>query len=94
MSKNKTPIFDDENKEWTESDFAKAKNPEDVLPASVLAAFPQTLKRIGRPIKENKKNAIYIRLSPDVLNHFKAKGKGWQTRIDEVLKQWVMSHPQ
>lgn len=28
---------------------------------------------------------ISIRLSPEVVAHFKAKGKGWQTRIDEAL---------
>lgn len=94
MSKNKPPVFDEDNPQWTKEDFAKGKNPENVLPESVLAAFPQTLKRLGRPLKENKKSAIYIRLSPDVLNHFKAKGKGWQTRIDEVLKQWMITHPQ
>jgi len=92
MSKNKTPDFDDDNPEWTQTDFANAKKPEEIFPKEILAAFPATLKRIGRPIKENKKNAVYIRLSPDVLNHFRSLGKGWQTRIDEALKQWVVLH--
>lgn len=94
MSKNKPPIFDDDNPEWTAADFATAENPEDILPMAVLKAFPETVKRLGRPIKENKKNAIYIRLSPDVVEHFRAMGKGWQTKIDEALKQWMVSHPQ
>ncbi len=94
MSKNKTPIFDDENPEWTEKEFSKAIKPDDILPEAVLKAFPKTMKRLGRPLKENKKNAIYIRLSPDVLDYFKSKGSGWQTKIDDVLKQWVTTHPQ
>jgi uncharacterized protein (DUF4415 family) len=28
-----------------------------------------------------------------VLEAFKATGPGWQTRINEVLKDWVKSHP-
>ena len=96
MSKNEKNkgeiVFDAENPEWTEADFARAKKPEDILSASVLTAFPKTAKRLGRPIKENKKSGIYIRLSPTVLAHFKAMGKGWQTRIDEVLSDWVVTH--
>jgi len=30
---------------------------------------------------------ISIRLSPDVVAHYKATGPGWQTRIDEDLKK-------
>jgi uncharacterized protein (DUF4415 family) len=29
--------------------------------------------------------------SPEVVEHFRAKGPGWQTRIDEVLKKLVAS---
>jgi uncharacterized protein (DUF4415 family) len=47
------------------------------------------LVRRGRPPSENPKEAVSIRLSPDVLRHFRAGGPGWQTRIDEVLRDWV-----
>jgi uncharacterized protein (DUF4415 family) len=30
-----------------------------------------------------------IRLSPDVLAHFKAAGRGWQTRINAALHEWI-----
>lgn len=30
---------------------------------------------------------VSLRLSPAVLEYFKATGPGWQTRIDEVLKK-------
>jgi len=42
-------------------------------------------KRMGRPLLGNSKIPIHIRLSPKVLNAFKATGKGWQTRIDNLL---------
>jgi len=38
------------------------------------------------------KQPISIRLSPEVLEHFKADGPGWQTRIDAVLREYVAAH--
>jgi uncharacterized protein (DUF4415 family) len=38
------------------------------------------------------KQLISIRYSPEVLAFFKAGGAGWQSRMDEALKQWVSSH--
>jgi len=38
---------------------------------------------------EAKKQAVSIRLSPDVLAYFKAKGRGWQTRINDALASFV-----
>lgn len=46
----------------------------------------------GRPKAEITKERITIRLSPDVLAVFKATGKGWQSRIDAALKEWVQEH--
>lgn len=43
----------------------------------------------GRPVKPaaERKQAVSIRLSPDVLEHFRGSGPGWQTRVDEALRQ-------
>jgi len=46
-------------------------------------------KRMGRPPSANPKRATTIRLSPDVIDAFRATGKGWQTRIDAVLREAV-----
>ena len=46
----------------------------------------------GRPKADITKERISIRLSPGVLAAFKATGKGWQTRIDAVLKEWLKGH--
>jgi uncharacterized protein (DUF4415 family) len=35
---------------------------------------------------------IAIPLSPEVLTAFRASGKGWQSRIDEALKDWLKTH--
>ncbi len=36
------------------------------------------------------KKAISIKLDADVLEYFKAKGKGFQTRINKVLRQEML----
>ena len=43
----------------------------------------------GRPAKapEERKEKVTLRLSPDVLAHYRAQGPGWQTRIDETLRK-------
>ncbi|MDP9415148.1 MAG: BrnA antitoxin family protein [Pseudomonadota bacterium] len=84
MSNEKPVVFDDDNPEWTEEDFARAIGPEGLSEAE-LAAFPKTKARMGRPKGSNKK-AITIRLDQDVLEKFKATGPGWQSRINEALK--------
>ncbi len=42
--------------------------------------------RRGRPRKPDRKRHVSLRLSPDVLAHFKARGPGWQTHVDDVLR--------
>ncbi len=44
-------------------------------------------RRRGRPKADNPKQAIKLRLSPDVLTWFRATGRGWQTRIDAALRK-------
>lgn len=48
--------------------------------------------RRGRPQSEKVTEAVSIRLDSDVLEAFRRRGKGWQARINSVLKQWVASH--
>ena len=47
------------------------------------------LVRRGRPPAAVRKVSTTLRLSPEVLEHFRAGGPGWQTRIDQVLKRVV-----
>ncbi|MEK6541124.1 MAG: BrnA antitoxin family protein [Pseudomonadota bacterium] len=45
------------------------------------------LIRRGRPKSELPKQAVSLRLDPDVVEWFRAKGAGWQTRINETLRK-------
>jgi uncharacterized protein (DUF4415 family) len=85
--KPKEPVFDDDNPEWTEEDFAMATRFEGGIRVTDLT--PEILARVARrgPQKAPTKVAVSIRLSPEVISYFKAKGPGWQSKIDEALRR-------
>ena len=51
--------------------------------------FAKAKVRRGRPPVARPKVSTTIRLSPEVIDYFKAGGRGWQTRIDEALRDWI-----
>lgn len=70
--------------EATDAQLAKAVPFTEAFPA--LAA--EMRKNVGgRPKAENPKVAVSLRLDPDVVARFKAQGPGWQTRMNEALRQ-------
>lgn len=84
MPFNPDPVFNDENPEWTDQDFAEAK-PAGLLPTNVLAAFGKT--KIAE--ETAGKVSVSLRLSEDVVRHFKSGGPDWERRIDEVLRREI-----
>lgn len=73
---------------------------EDDAPELTDAWFEQAdlyrngkLVKRGRPVLSNRKIAIKLRLDPDVVAAFKVDGPGWQTRINQALRDWMASHP-
>lgn len=59
----------------------------DMVPSSGLPKTLQAkLKKLGRPTLENKKQAVSIRLDPDVLDAIRATGDGWQSRVNDALR--------
>jgi uncharacterized protein (DUF4415 family) len=80
------PDLHDENPEWTQQDFAKAKPASEVLPPEVMAQFRN---KGGRPRIENPKEAVKLRIDADVLAKFRQSGPGWQTRINSILRAAV-----
>ena len=51
------------------------------------------LVRRGRPAG-SRKVSVTARLDRDVVEAFRASGKGWQTRLNAALKEWLKDHPQ
>lgn len=86
---------DPDSQEWTADGFANARPASEVLPAlfgKELAAEMLRPKKGGRPRTDTPKVFTGIRLDADVLESFRATGKGWQTRINDALKEWLKEH--
>ena len=65
-------------------EYARVHTPEDIV------------RRRGRPVGSRaavRKAATTIRFDEDVLAAFKATGQGWQTRMNDALKDWLATHP-
>jgi uncharacterized protein (DUF4415 family) len=73
----------EDNPDWTEADFARARPAGEVLPPAVAAAL---VNKGGRP-RGSQKQAVSIRLDREVVEKFRATGPGWQSRINEALKR-------
>lgn len=80
---------DDDNPEWTAEDFAQARPAAEMLPPFIGEKATQELVRRGRgrPPKADKKVNQTLRLDADVLEAYRHQGSGWQTRINEVLRE-------
>ena len=53
----------------------------------------QILARRGRPpgsVARTTKQAVKLRLDPDVLAALRASGAGWQTRVNAILRSAVL----
>jgi uncharacterized protein (DUF4415 family) len=71
---------------------AAAKSDPDAQPLTskqLKAMVPLRVLR-GRPKSANPKQLVSVRYSPEVLAFFKATGEGWQSRMDGVLRQYVL----
>jgi uncharacterized protein (DUF4415 family) len=91
MAKSKTlnpdgyadkPVDDNDNPEWTEADFANAKPFKEVFPEQHAALGRQG----GRPRLASPKVHIGLRLAADVVNGIKASGRGYNARVEQVLR--------
>ena len=68
---------------------------EDDRPASdaeLQAGLQAALKKRGRPTGSGSKEQVAIRIDRDVLAAFRAGGAGWQTRMNDALRDWLRSH--
>jgi len=74
----------DDAPELTQDFFDRA---EIAIGGKVIRPANGTLTKPGRPKKANAKVSVHLRLSPEVIAHFRARGPGWQTRIDEALRK-------
>lgn len=88
--------LDDDAPEATAEWFAKARPAGEVL-AGLLGndvAREMLKPKRGRPALAQPKAHVNIRLDADVVGAFKDSGAGWQTRINQALREWLKTHPE
>ena len=76
-----------EVRELTVADMKRLRPAKEALPGPLLAKL-----KVRGSQKAPVKERITIRLSPEVVQPFRATGEGWQTRVDAALKDWLKSH--
>ncbi|MCR9121872.1 MAG: BrnA antitoxin family protein [Phyllobacteriaceae bacterium] len=78
-----------ESKRDTRTDWVDPDDAPDMSTPYWQARFDAVLVQRGRPRVEQPKVSTTIRLDADVIEHFKAGGKGWQTRINAALRRAI-----
>ena len=95
---NKKPLTDKhgEVRELTREDMRLFRPATEVLPEILgpkLAAELLSRKPGQRgPQKTPRKEPVTVRYSREVIEHFRSTGRGWQSRMDSALKEWVAAH--
>jgi uncharacterized protein (DUF4415 family) len=76
-------IDPDDAPELTEEFFANGQWSRNGVP------IPTPPKR-GRPKAETTKVAVSLRLDANVVDHFRKQGSGWQTRLNDILRDVML----
>ncbi len=77
-------LIDDENPEWTEEDFARAKK---------LSDLPEEEQRILKGImEETAAKKVAVPLPREIVKKMQATGEGWEQRVEEAVRQWLERH--
>jgi uncharacterized protein (DUF4415 family) len=76
------PIDDEDNPELTEEDFARGRPFKEVFPEQ----YKSLMRQGGRPRLVAPKVHIGLRLAADVVAGIKASGKGYNARVEKILR--------
>lgn len=83
MARKPDPFMtDDENPEWTAKATSEARPFSEVFPAQVAI-----WKKRGRPPVETPKVHIGLRLAADVVEGLRATGRGYNARVEKLLRE-------
>ncbi len=78
---------DGEVRQLTKADIAGMRPAREVLPAELLAVLPKRRPGQRGLQKAPTKKQITLRLDERVIDHYRAQGDGWQSRINDDLKK-------
>jgi uncharacterized protein (DUF4415 family) len=82
---------DKDNPEWTESMITQARPAREALPESFFNEMKKLRGQRGEQ-KAPKKVPVSLRLDAEIVEAYKATGKGWQSRINDVLLNNLPPH--
>ncbi|MFA7532654.1 MAG: BrnA antitoxin family protein [Castellaniella sp.] len=75
---------DAENPEWTEADIKSA-----VRFDALRTSLQHKLRGQRGPQKAPRKVQTSVRYDADIIEAFKEGGPGWQTRMNDALREWL-----
>ena len=76
--------------EWIDPDDAPELTDEFFAQADEYVGDKRVSR--GRPKADTPKLALTVRYDAEVVEAFKATGKGWQTRMNAALRDWLKTH--
>ncbi|EGY27951.1 MULTISPECIES: BrnA antitoxin family protein [Candidatus Regiella] len=93
MNKRISEDIMNDNPEWSDKDFARARPAADVLTELFgKEGAAKVMRARGRPKLLNPKEPIKLRIDSDIISAYRAQGDGWQTRMNEALRDYAKSH--
>lgn len=92
ISKRSTIMMPTREEDYAITRAAKSDPDAQPLTSEQLNAMVPIRALRGRPKSAKTKQLVSIRYSPEVLAYFKSTGEGWQSRIDKVLREYVVQH--
>jgi uncharacterized protein (DUF4415 family) len=60
--------------------------------AELSTGLAVALRKRGRPVGTANKEQVAIRFDREVLDSFRNAGPGWQTRMNDALRDWLKTH--
>ncbi|MGK2285055.1 BrnA antitoxin family protein [Pedomonas sp. V897] len=77
------PPIDSDNPEWTRADFERAVK----TGGAPLGEAVKMFRRARGPQKAPTKVQVTLRLDRDIVETFRATGRGWQSRLNQTLRK-------
>jgi uncharacterized protein (DUF4415 family) len=77
---------------WVDPDDAPELTEEHFRQADVYVGNTLVRRGSGRPPLPAPKRQVTIRLDATLLEEMRATGPGWQTRINEAVREWLARH--
>lgn len=92
--KPQAELIDRDNPQADAAWFKRARPAKEVLPDLLGHNAAQHLlsRKRGRPPLPTTKSHINLRLDADIVEQFKQSGRGWQTRMNLALREWLATN--